>query len=150
MYKMKKQRPSSLFVEEVHVNLDMFQIVFNKVKIIVGRSANKLRELQIRKFADLQNCYICGPSASVEIWGFAIRGLIKSNLRIWNVRSHHTSEIYGFAIVDWTQEFADLRFADFKKQLRTHLLLICSYIQALTLENEYSCLVKKMYKRYIK
>jgi len=37
-------------------------------------SAIKFIKLQIRKFADLQICYICGPSACVAICKFAICG----------------------------------------------------------------------------
>jgi hypothetical protein len=29
----------------------------------------------------------------------------------------HTYDISGFAIAEWAQEFADLRFADFKKKV---------------------------------
>ncbi len=63
-----------------------------------------------------------------KICGFAVCGLSHlRNLRICDLRINQkkfvdslTSEICGFEIADWAQEFEDLWFADLQKFLRAH------------------------------
>jgi hypothetical protein len=57
------------------------------------------------KFVDLQ----FADWDSKETCGFAICGLIITNLRLAN---WDTSEICGFAIAQGAKEFADLQYAD--------------------------------------
>jgi hypothetical protein len=54
----------------------------------------------------------------VENCGFAD---VARKFAICQFADWHTSEIYGFAIAECAQEFAELRFADFKKRLLAHL-----------------------------
>jgi hypothetical protein len=49
---------------------------------------NKFRKSQIRKFADSKKFYICGPSASVAICGFAICGT-NNFLRFVDLRTYN-------------------------------------------------------------
>jgi hypothetical protein len=52
----------------------------------------------------------------LRIWGCS-----KKKFADWQFSDWHTSEIYGFAIAEYAQEFEELRFADIKKCLLAHL-----------------------------
>ncbi len=54
----------------------------------------------------------------VEKCGFAD---VARKFADWQFPDWHTSEIYGFAIAECAEEFAELRLADFKKRLLAHL-----------------------------
>ncbi len=110
----------------INLYLKCSNLNFYSIKNLAKQTCSRLLRSLFRLFSDLW----------WKICGLAICGVGHlRNLRIciWQINQKkfaelkfadsRTSEICGFAITDWAQKFADLRFADLTKHLRAHLCI---------------------------